>query len=372
MKIIFISNYMTHHQYFFCKELQNRTENFCFVQLKEITQERISLGWSDSFDGVEIKQGTDGLPELLKDCNAVILGGAPKSVLDIVKKNISKACVLYVYSESLFKKGKFQKYNIISRLKVHKKYAKMNRCYLLAASAYAPYDYKCCGLFKNKAYAWGYFPAFIDKPINPILTKEKLSLLWVGRFLDWKHPDDAIAIAEKLKDKGIPFSLTMIGTGPEKELLCRMVERLNLVDYVSILEAKPAQEIRKYMEKADMLLFTSDRGEGWGVVVNEAINSGCLVIGCKAAGCVPVLLQDGCGVVYPLGGLEMAVKEIINLYNSPVRANQITKRAYDYLKQSWTPAVAAERLVSLTERLKKGEEFFFEHGICSRALIIKC
>ncbi len=371
MKIIFISNYMTHHQYYFCKELQKRTEDFCFVQMQTITQERISLGWTDSFEGVDIKQGIDELPELLKACDAVILGGVPNKILNIIRKSVSQNCILYVYSESLFKKNKFQKYNFLSCLKLRHKYANLSRCYLLAASAYAPYDYKRCGLFKNKMYTWGYFPEFFEQPIKHILNRKQLSLLWVGRFLDWKHPGDAIAIVSKLKAKGVPFSLTMIGSGTEKGKILEMVKSLNLEEDVSILEPRPTQEIREYMKEADMLLFTSDRGEGWGVVANEAINSGCLVIGCEEAGSVPLLLQDECGIQYPLKQLDKAVEAIINLYNSPVKANEMVKKAYEKLKQSWTPKIAAERMLLLTEKLHKGETFFFKEGICSRATIVK-
>jgi hypothetical protein len=36
----------------------------------------------------------------------------------------------------------------------------------------------------------------------------------------------------------------------------------------------PPEEVRVHMEQSNIYLFTSDFGEGWGAVLNEAMNSG--------------------------------------------------------------------------------------------------
>ena len=40
---------------------------------------------------------------------------------------------------------------------------------------------------------------------------------------------------------------------------------------------KPA-DVRKEMERADIFLFTSDYKEGWGAVLNEAMNARCAIV----------------------------------------------------------------------------------------------
>ena len=47
------------------------------------------------------------------------------------------------------------------------------------------------------------------------------------------------------------------------------------------------------MEKSEIFLFTSDKGEGWGAVLNESMNSACAVVASHAIGSVPFLLKDG-------------------------------------------------------------------------------
>ena len=52
--------------------------------------------------------------------------------------------------------------------------------------------------------------------------------------------------------------------------------------------------------------MTSNQEEGWGVVVNEAMNSGCVVIGSNLAGSVPYLIENGKnGLIYNCGDLQI-------------------------------------------------------------------
>ena len=56
------------------------------------------------------------------------------------------------------------------------------------------------------------------------------------------------------------------------------------------------------MEKTGIFLFTSDRQEGWGAVLNEAMNSGCAVVASHLIGAVPFLKKKKKnGLVYSSG-----------------------------------------------------------------------
>ena len=79
--------------------------------------------------------------------------------------------------------------------------------YLLCASAYAAGDYAKMGLFRGKAYKWGYFPAALPM-IRKHCSRKKSRAVYSGRgrFLAWKHPDDAIRLAARLRMQAIRFS----------------------------------------------------------------------------------------------------------------------------------------------------------------------
>ncbi len=53
------------------------------------------------------------------------------------------------------------------------------------------------------------------------------------------------------------------------------------------------EEVRAAMERSEIYLVTSDRKEGWGAVVNEAMNSGCAVVADHMIGAAPWLIRQG-------------------------------------------------------------------------------
>lgn len=62
---------------------------------------------------------------------------------------------------------------------------------------------------------------------------------------------------------------------------------MNLNDYVTFTGPVQSDKVRGFMERAGIFLFTSDRQEGWGAVLNESMNSGCAVVASHAIGSVP-------------------------------------------------------------------------------------
>lgn len=107
------------------------------------------------------------------------------------------------------------------------------------------------GKFANM-YKWGYFPETkqYESIDNLILNKDKISILWTGRLIEWKHPEFAIELSKKLKDNGVEFNLNIIGDGPLKIQLSEMIKHFNLKAEIHLLGAMTTEEVRMYMEKS--------------------------------------------------------------------------------------------------------------------------
>ena len=88
---------------------------------------------------------------------------------------------------------------------------------MLCANAYGANDFYKLGLYKNKIYKWGYFPETKEYNLEQLIkNKEKsktINIVWVARFIKWKHPEKMIKLAKKLVKDGLEFKITMIGTG---------------------------------------------------------------------------------------------------------------------------------------------------------------
>ena len=199
------------------------------------------------------------------------------------------------------------------------------------------------------------------------------SILWVGRLIELKHPDASITIAKKLKDEGYDFELNILGDGKLRPSLERLVAKYELQSKVQFLGAKPTEEVRKYMEKSNIFLFTSDYHEGWGAVMNESMNSGCAVVASHAVGSVPFLVKDNeNGFVYKSGDIDQLYRKVKYLLDNPKERERVGFQAYKTITEQWNPEIATARLFRVIESKINGDnDEFYDEGPCSIAPIIK-
>lgn len=417
MKVIFISNYLTHHQLPFCREMYARLgEDFLFIATNVMEEERIKMGWQTPLSEYPFACFYDDdkkrYEKLLLDSEIVICGGTH---FVYIEERVKAGKLTFRYFERLYKTGKihaFRPGSYYRKLREHTRYQK-SPVYLLCAGAYVPEDFHLFGAYPGKMYKWGYFPETKTYDLDTLMKRKTAGeILWTGRMIDWKHPQEALELARSLKEKEISFHMTMIGEGPMRAQLEESLLRCGLQQYVTILDFMQPDRVRDYMEKSCIYLMTSDREEGWGAVVNEAMNSGCLVIGALEAGSVPYLISNGKNGLYYCQGDIKCLTELVenaltfkcNTENNSIKipeaedkagllpdrrtkgrhqhiaetdsvemiqkdnmAEVMGRNAYQTITENWNAAVAAERFLVLCEKLQANEAYFFEEGILSRA-----
>lgn len=370
MNIVFLSNYFSHHQKPLSDALAKRCR-YSFIATAEMTRERRAMGWGYDAEPEYVcsyASEPERAEELLAHADVVIAGSAPEP---LVRGCIRRGQPVFRYSERPLKNGAEPLKYLPRLVKWHLRNPVGKPVYLLCASAYTAGDYARFGLFRNRAFRWGYFPEVkgYENITNVMHSKRKASILWVGRFLDWKHPEDAVAVAAALKAAGCSFEMNMIGSGPMEQTLREMIAREQLEDDVHLLGTMRPEEVRGNMEKAEIFLFTSDRREGWGAVLNEAMNSGCAVVASDAAGSVPYLVRNAeNGLVYHCGDIEDLTEKVKRLLADPGLTQRLGLQAYSSMRELWNAEVAAQRLMSLAQSLLAGERDpdLYPEGPCSK------
>ncbi len=376
MKIVFLSNYFNHHQKPLSDALYRMTDKYLFVATAQMSEERKRLGYQTP-EAAYVVYLDDAsrraeITTAIEEADAVILGSAPP---ELVRKRLKSGKLVFRYSERLIKhKDASWKYPL-QRLKWGRNNPRKAQLYLLCAGAFVAADYAAYGLLRGNAFRFGYFPQTVKYPdFSDLLKKKKpASLLWVGRFLSWKHPELAVKAVKALKDSGFDVTLDMIGTGGEEATVKKMICSYRLEDRVRLLGAMPYDKVRGYMEQAEIFLCTSDQQEGWGAVINEAMNSGCAVAASHNIGAVPYLLEDGKnGEVFECGNLTMLTEKLVLLLNNPGLRAQMSVNAYHTVTELWNAEVAAERLLKVVEMIQKGKPAneLFAEGPCSSAGIL--
>lgn len=361
MKIIFVSNYFNHHQKPFCEEMYQRLgADFTFISTSVMREERKKLGYAQddhpsyvllSYEGEEQRKKTLAL---INNADVVIAGSAPD---DMLFERIRQGKLLLRYSERPFKKKTSYLKKIYHAICFRRRDLWKKNIYMLCASAYTAKDYASVGMYKKRTYKWGYFPEVKEYDVDTLISQKKRNtLMWCGRFIDWKHPDDVIVLAKKLKDAGYGFHLNLVGTGIMEDELNQLVESFGLTNQVHFLGSMAPEQVRDHMEDAGIYLFTSDRQEGWGAVLNESMNSGCAVVASHAIGSVPFLIRDGeNGYIYRSGDVDMLFEKVKNLLDHPKEQKRVGQKAYETIMAEWNAEVAAERICLIAQHLYNGE-----------------
>lgn len=384
MKIVFFSNFFNHHQMSLCNEFIKRLgeENFKFIACEPIPQERLGMGYEDMnkkypyiVRAYESKKNFKYAEKLAETADVMIFGSGTKLFLE---KRLCRGGLTFFYSERLFKKGSYRRFIPRTRKKIEElflNYKSRDDFYVLCASAYTSYDLSLCGFPENKCYKWGYFPKIIqyENIDNLMDCKKKNSILWAGRLIDWKHPELALYIAEKLASEGYEFTMNIIGTGNMLPFIKKQITAKKLENYVTILGAMSPDKVRNHMEESEIFLFTSDKNEGWGAVLNESMNSGCAVVASNAIGSVPFMLNDGInGLIYDDGDKKQLLIKVKKLINEVEMRKNISKQAYYTVREQWCAENAATRLIELSTNILTGNiHISFENGVCSKAEIVR-
>lgn len=302
----------------------------------------------------------DETEKLILSAEVVISGNFER--YDLISKRLSEGKLTFSVGERWLKKGilnLLSPHLLKSQWYYHTRYYN-KPLYHLCSSAYAANDLYLLRSFRGKCFKWGYFPVVEDIDItqNLALRKEfkKFRFLWVARFIDWKHPELPVKAAKVLASKGYDFEINMYGAGPETEKIKKLIQENNLGSFVNLKGNLPNKDILKEMDSHDAFLFTSDRNEGWGAVVNEAMGRGCPVIGSNAIGAVPFLIQDKeNGIIFKDRNLDdlVACMELI-IKDSELR-EKMAINAYKTIQDKWSPKVAAENLLQLIEAIKANQ-----------------
>lgn len=378
MKIIFLTNALTPHQRPLVKSFLEMTEvDFELIECMNIDRSNLPIGWKQTgtFDFVvpyeELMSKLDYYIDRIADADIVITGSAPDF---LIKKRLKNKRITFKYSERIYKK-KCHWYEIPLRaIKYYFKFTRYKSLYLLCASAYTAGDYAKTGTFLNRAFKWGYFPETKKYDIEKLIDdKDENSILWVGRIIDWKHPELAVEVAKRLKQDNFKFSLNIVGAGELENKIANLINERGLQNEVQLLGSMPPEEVRAYMEKSEIFLFTSDRQEGWGAVLNESMNSGCAVVANREIGAVPYLLTDDQnGYIYNDGNVQELYEKTKTLLENSEKRRELGIEAYKTIKNEWNAQKATEKFIELVINLANSKKInCFEKGVCSEAEILK-
>lgn len=370
-RFVFLSNYINHHQIPFCNAMFERMGgSFAFIQTQEMEEERVRMGWHNGEQlpyMLYFYEQPELCRKMISEADIVLFGGVDDE--SYIEERLKSGKSLIRYSERLYKEGQWKAVSprgLIKKYKDHTRYRK-KPVYLLCSGAYVPSDFHIVRAYPGKMLKWGYFPETRHYDVDKLMEEKKpASILWAARFLDWKHPEDALKCACYLKQKGLTFHMNIVGDGEQRKSVDSLMEKYQLSDCVTLMGYRTPEEVRALMEQTDIYLATSDRKEGWGAVINEAMNSGCAVVASHMMGAAPYLIRQGQnGVIYKSGDVSQLCQAVERLLLNRELCKKLGIAAMAAIEEVWNAEKAAENLINFCE---KGE--ISKEGPCSSAEVV--
>lgn len=381
MTFTFVSNYINHHQIPLCEALYKTLgEDFTFIQTMPMEEERVAMGW-----GVDVSK----LPyvlclyekeyeclKIIAESDVVLFGWTERE--DIVASRLQSGKTTLRVSERLYREGQWKAISprgLIAKYNEHIKYRRKNVC-MLCAGAYTASDFHLIGAYPDKMFRWGYFTAFRkydETQLDAMKIQDgALHIVWAGRFIPLKHPEYVVRLAKHLRDKGYQYHIHMLGDGELEPSMKQEVTDLGLSGYFTFYGYTEPEKVRDVMEQCHIHLFTSNYLEGWGAVVNEGMNSGCLEVVNAQVGAAPYLIRHGKnGLVYPDGSYEKMEALMEDLFSHWDDRKQMGRAAYETIRDMWNAEHAAKELLRFVSDLQKGRIIAAEEGPLSNAPVIR-
>ena len=189
----------------------------------------------------------------------------------------------------------------------------------------------------------------------------RIQLLTVARLVEKKGVRYGIQAVAKLLDQYQRIEYRIVGDGPLKDDIGRLIDELGIGDRVKLLGWKRQAETIELMKEAHIFLAPSVTGgdggqEGIPVALMEALAQGLPVVSTQHGG-IPELIQDGkSGFLVPERDVDALARKLEYLIQHPEIWPEMGRAGRDYVEMYYDIDKLNDRLVGLFQRLLDGSD----------------
>lgn len=179
----------------------------------------------------------------------------------------------------------------------------------------------------------------------------------VGRLVEKKGFDIALAALSLFRRQGAPFSYTIVGDGPLRGELKEQVRRLGLEDEVIFTGSLPSAKALETMAENAILLAparTANNGDSEGIpnVLKEAMYMGLQVVTTTHAG-IPELVRDNVnGYCAPEGDVDAYLEAINNCVGNRRNWHAVRSNAIASIVEGYSPEATTDQLLAVFDSLE--------------------
>ena len=190
---------------------------------------------------------------------------------------------------------------------------------------------------------------FHDEGIRDAVEKVPCSCLQVSNLIELKQIPVTIRAFEKIYRKHPEARLTIIGRGPDRDMLENLCRELGISDVVTFTGQLQHPDVMAHMARTQFYIMPSVR-EGLPISYLEAMGMGCVIVGTATEGIAEVVEDGVNGILVQPGDDETIARQVCACIEDPARANRIAQ-AGRKTAQGMTWNHNAQKLLALFQEL---------------------
>ncbi|MEM0482550.1 MAG: glycosyltransferase family 4 protein [Nitrososphaerota archaeon] len=176
-------------------------------------------------------------------------------------------------------------------------------------------------------------------------SRDVTNLLFVGRLHPVKGIDVALKALSLLKNEyGGGLFLRIVGVGPQKNYLERMVYELGLEKQVAFMGYR--HDVEELVKESDIVLAPS-RYEPFGMVAAEGGAAGKPVIASRVGGLIEIVEDGVTGLLFTMGDPRDLAQKILQLATDKSLSEKLGENAKERVSALFAPEVIAEKMVKI-------------------------
>jgi glycosyltransferase involved in cell wall biosynthesis len=188
------------------------------------------------------------------------------------------------------------------------------------------------------------------KPSQPTLV-----IGFAGRLVEEKGVELLLQAATKLVG---PWTLHILGSGPERERLEKMAQWLGVGARVTFDQKMPSSHLPHYFSGLDVLVLPSLTRANWkeqfGRVLIEAMACDVITVGARS-GAIPEVIGDA-GLTFEEGNVEELRSQLQRLIDEVVLREELRQKGRDRVTQNYTQAAIARHTVEVYRQVLRAND----------------
>lgn len=160
----------------------------------------------------------------------------------------------------------------------------------------------------------------------------KIRIVSIGSLYDKKGFDLGIEACRILEKSSLSFSYTIMGDGPERAYLEKLIRIYGLKDHITLAGNLGQEDVKAHLERSDVLLVPSrepkrSTRDGLPTVIIEAMSLGIPVVASDFAGIRDIVEQGETGVLVQQEDYKTMASAIVKLWFNDKLRERIVHRA---------------------------------------------